>query len=143
MGRFSLEMAVTIADVRRMNEWLDDWLATAGAHPDVASNMKLCLNEAVSNVVEHGFDTPGAGQMTISLEPLADGLRCTLSDSGRPFDPSSAPEAAPMTDIESSRIGGFGIALMRANSDRLSYRRDGNRNCLIIECHTPAQDVPQ
>lgn len=143
MARFSLEMAVTIADVRRLNEWFDEWLAKAGIDPAVGENMKLCLNEAVANVVEHGFDQPNQGHMSIDLEELPQGLRCTLTDNGRAFDPTTAAEAKPMTDLETSQVGGYGISLMRANSDALSYRRVGDENLLVIDCLTPVQAVPR
>lgn len=143
MSRFSLEMAVTIADVRRLNDWLDGWLAEAKVDAALGENMKLCLNEAVANIVEHGFDEADRGHMSIDLEEVPHGLRCTLVDNGRPFDPTTAAEAKPMTDLASSQIGGYGIALMRANSDALTYRRIGDENRLVIECRAPAQAEPR
>ena len=51
---------------------------------DTAIPCGLIINELVSNAYKHGFPKGGPGQVTLSLEPLADGrLQLEVADNGR------------------------------------------------------------
>jgi anti-sigma regulatory factor (Ser/Thr protein kinase) len=86
------------------------------------------VEEWVINVVEHGQAAPQSW-IVVRLERVAEVVRVTISDAGRPFDPRSAPFAGP----NPKRGGGVGLELIRAWSRIADYRRRAGRNRLVFE----------
>ena len=59
-------------------------------------------------------------------------LRFIISDSGKPFDPTAAPEADVTLGVEDRPIGGLGIYLVRNIMDVVSYERTDGKNILSM-----------
>lgn len=123
-------------EIPRMTAWLDEALAAAGASRAVAEATRLCLHEAVANVVEHGFSRggpPGEGPMLrVALQLGPRGAVVAVRDNGAPFDPTAHPPRTELARLDDDALGGFGIHLMREQSRRLAYARDGGWNSLTI-----------
>ncbi|WP_306117612.1 MULTISPECIES: ATP-binding protein [unclassified Roseitalea] len=122
------------AALARLNDWLAARFSEAGLAPAVAADMKLCLNEAVTNTICHGFDDPAGARIAVELQAGPRRAVALVTDNGRPFDPLAAPLAAPIESLRSAQIGGFGIKLMRDTASALHYERVGDTNRLRIEC---------
>ena len=61
------------------------------------------------------------------------GMEFILSDEGKPFDPTAAPEADISMDVDERPIGGLGIFLVRQIMDSVSYEyRDGHNVLTMI-----------
>jgi phosphoserine phosphatase RsbU/P len=104
--------------------------------------LDICVTELVTNIASYGY-VNGEGVIELHVEPAASGgIRLEVIDSGRPFDPLSAPRpAAPDTPIQ-ARIGGFGIQLVRSFADECHYDRRGERNVFILTIHRSAEAAP-
>lgn len=129
-----LHLSADLAEVSRMNVWFDALAAAAGTPVRLAGDMKLCLNEAVANVIDYGYDDPAAAEIDVTVEFGDEAIVAIVTDNGRPFDPLAAPAALPLTDLASAPIGGFGIKLIRETASSLAYAREGDRNRLTITC---------
>ena len=68
----------------------------------------------------------------VIVAALAAMLFFVLSDAGKPFDPTLVPDADVTLPAEERRIGGLGIFLIRQIMDSVEYRRNGERNVLIM-----------
>ena len=64
-----------------------------------------------------------------------DALEFTLTDSGKPFDPTAAPEADTSLGVQERPIGGLGIFLVRKIMDTVAYRRTNGKNILTMIKH--------
>lgn len=95
-------------------------------------NLNLALEEAVTNVVLYAYpkDTEGSVELEAALN--GDSLEFTLTDSGKPFDPTAAPQANIDLSVEERPIGGLGIHLVRHIMDEVTYRREGGKNILTM-----------
>jgi serine/threonine-protein kinase RsbW len=97
------------------------------AEPQVVSyNVQLALQEICANIVDHAYDGEG-GRLEVAMSVVATPWRLVveLSDTGRSFDPSDAPEP----DLEAPQEGGYGLFLARALMDEVSYAASAERNC--------------
>ena len=56
-----------------------------------------------------------------------------LSDSGKEFDPTMAPEADVTLSAEDRQIGGLGIFLIRQIMNEVRYERIDGKNVLTLE----------
>jgi anti-sigma regulatory factor (Ser/Thr protein kinase) len=69
----------------------------------------------------------------VAVEREGDELRATVEDDGGPFNPlEKEPPEVPLS-LEDAGVGGWGIPIVRALADDLSYeRRDGRNRFTII-----------
>jgi len=99
-------------------------LEELGVPPHALRAALVALDEAVSNVVKYA----GATRFGIAVAASAQGIRVSLSDNGRPFDPTGAPTPDVTRQLETRPIGGLGIHIIRALARDLSYCRVGEKN---------------
>ena len=100
--------------------------------PNLAMNINLALEEAVTNVISYAY--PQGTQEKVNLEAVLEGrmLRFTLTDRGMFFDPTTVPEADTTASLEDRRIGGLGIHLVRSIMDTVTYKRLDGKNVLTL-----------
>lgn len=130
----TIRLGADLAEVARMNQWYADTLAASPLPEALIGDMKLCLNEAAANTISYGFDGIAGPVLTVTLDQQPDGLTAVLQDNGIAFDPLAGPVAAPLTDLASAGIGGFGLKLIRETASALHYVREAGWNRLTISC---------
>lgn len=90
-----------------------------------ACHLVLAMDEALTNIIRHGYDGSPDGRIWIDLSQLCDGpgLRVEIHDRARTVD----PEALQGRALEDVRPGGLGLHLMRSLVDRFEHtaRPDG------------------
>ncbi len=94
----------------------------------------LCLEEAISNVIRHGYSGAAEGAtVTVDYAASPDGGLCfTVEDSAPPFNPLTAPEM-PLLDADGEYpLGGRGIRLLRGFASSLDYEATPTGNRLRI-----------
>jgi anti-sigma regulatory factor (Ser/Thr protein kinase) len=87
----------------------------------VINRVEVVFEEVISNIVRHGFK-PGAEQtilVHVAARPQA--IAFVFEDDGAPFDPTTAPEPAPLTTLESAPLGGLGIPMVRRLAASVAY----------------------
>ncbi|MDE2005822.1 MAG: ATP-binding protein [Rhodospirillales bacterium] len=112
------------------------WLAAEAERRGVAAALRprlhLALEEAVSNIVRHGFAPGQEGAVAIALEDDRDGVRLVIEDDGARFDPAAAtPPPRPAT-LAAAKPGGAGLALLRHACDGIAYEIGPRGNCLTL-----------
>ena len=95
-------------------------------------SLNLALEEAVTNVILYAYPDGTDGLVDIEATVRDDGLEFIISDSGKPFDPTAAPEADVTLGFEERQIGGLGIFLVRNIMDTVEYRYENGRNILTM-----------
>jgi anti-sigma regulatory factor (Ser/Thr protein kinase) len=123
-----LAIAAELGELVRVGAWAET-LAKAWALPaSTAFGLGLCLEEAVSNVINHGTAT----RLALTLEHSAGALTLTIEDQGQAFDPLAHARPALPDSIEAATIGGMGIHLMRQFARSLAYERRDGTNRLTV-----------
>lgn len=113
--------------VRRMAE-------VAGLPEDRAARLELAVEEALANVCGYAYaDRARAGSVLCRVEIRPAGLTVEIVDEGAPFDPLARPDPDTTFDLDRREPGGLGIFLVKRMVDELAYRREGERNVLVIE----------
>ncbi|WP_045835749.1 ATP-binding protein [Hyphomicrobium sp. 99] len=128
-----IRLQPTAADVKRLNAWLDQKFVESGIEASLAADLKLCLNEAMANLISYGFrDT--VEPMTVVEIKLQRGLaNATVTDNGTYFD-IRRWELPKDRDLMIGEPGGFGIALIKERASHVDYSRYGGLNRLKIVC---------
>ena len=103
-----------------------------GLAPALAAKINLALEEAVCNVIHYAYPEGTAGKMDLEAVREGNRLRFTLTDRGKAFDPTAAPEANLEAPLEERLVGGLGIHLVRSIMDSISYSRLDGKNVLTM-----------
>ena len=112
----------------RQGPWVDSVIAELHLTGRTAFGLRLCLEEAVANLVMHGIPSPGIASDTIAIDVRSDedSIHLTIEDHCQPFDPTRAE--AP----SGGGVGGQGLVLMRRFASSLRYERAGAANRLHL-----------
>ena len=97
----------------------------------------LCLEEALSNVIRHGYGGQPGRPINVEFSSAPGELVFAVEDQAPPFDPLAFAAGADSSFSASPfagqiPLGGQGIRLMRKFAGSLSYIRLGHGNRLIL-----------
>jgi anti-sigma B factor antagonist len=130
---FDLTVDRTMTGVRRVGAWVDELAILLTLSGETEYALRLCLEEAVTNIVNHATPEPGVERDCVALHLVANGsqLKVTIEDQCGAFNPIAAPLPGP-SDPAPEGEGGLGITLLRRHADHVSWERVGNTNRLSI-----------
>jgi serine/threonine-protein kinase RsbW len=133
-------------DMAALWSWVESIAAQYAISADTVFGIHLCLEEAVSNVIRHGYGGRPGNTLTVDCS-LSDGheLLFTVEDQAPAFDPITAPlieDQPAISPMDYLRPGGRGILLMRNFANKLAYERlensNGGGNRLTIGFNLPS-----
>jgi serine/threonine-protein kinase RsbW len=131
-----------LADLPRVIEAVDDFCDTIAASPQDAHSLHLAIEEAVSNVLQHGYGGMPR-PLSLLLEAIAsDRVRATVTDRAPPFNPLSRPEVDTSLPLEKRAIGGLGVHLVKKLMDTTHYERRDGQNILTMELQLGTAATP-
>ena len=93
----------------------------------------LAVDEAVTNIIEHGYGNDPAGRIEIGVEADESRFRIVIRDSGKAFDPDSVASPEMRKHVAAGKKRGLGIFLMRQIMNEVRYQYQGGiRNELTL-----------
>jgi serine/threonine-protein kinase RsbW len=125
-----LKVANDLAALPRVAAELESFCSRHGVPYRDVNRLNLALEEVLTNVISYGFPAGGRHEIDVAIRHRDGSLQATVSDGGVPFDPLAQPAPDLAAPAEQRAVGGLGIHLVRALSEAIDYRRDGNRNVL-------------
>jgi len=130
---FDLEVERSLAGIRRVGAWVDELAILLTLSGEAEYALRLCLEEAVTNIVNHATPEPGVEKDTVALHMLANAskLRVTIEDRCGAFNPLATP-LPDANDPVPEGEGGLGITLLRRHADEVKWERVGDANRLSI-----------
>ena len=109
----------------------------AGFAPDETQKIVSAIDEAVTNIIEHGYDQGVEGSIEIEVELDPGKFSVAIRDSGRVFNPEAIPNPDMKEHVKAGRKKGLGLFLMRQIMDEVRYQfKDGVRNELTLVKYT-------
>jgi serine/threonine-protein kinase RsbW len=119
-GSTAVSQATDAARVFGEAQWLTE---------DELARLCIIVEELIANLYDHGGLTE-VDTVELSLGSERDGIRIIIADSGKPFDPQSAPTKRQRPE----RGGGVGIDIVRSWAQFVSYdvTAEGNRLELLL-----------
>lgn len=114
----------TVRDLNDMREFLEQAILTLAGDEEIAGDLVLAVNEAVTNTLLHGYNEQ-PGMVVLCVEADGRDLFVRLIDDAPPFDPTLVPPPDITLPLEDRPLGGLGIHMMRQLSDDLTYRLTG------------------
>jgi serine/threonine-protein kinase RsbW len=118
--------------IARSAEFVVACATAAGFAPARVREIELVVEEVLVNICYHAYgDAPGEVELRcVQADP--EHLLVEFIDSGKPFNILTSPIPELAVEVDERQVGGLGIPLIRAMMDKVTYRREGDRNILCV-----------
>ena len=130
-GCLKLELRATPEEVMRGVEALREFASAQGVPDSVSFGLALALEECGSNIVNHALKRDAARTFQVVLERTGGSFVIELRDDGPEFDPTAAALIEARAEDDDAP-GGWGIELVRRNTNEIRYRRAAGMNVLRL-----------
>ncbi len=138
--RTETSVAARLESLEAVRAFVEEACRQAGVDASASFDLKLAVDEACTNIIEHGYAGRPGETIVLACEADGTGVRVTIVDRGRSFHPSDVPPPDLSSDWKERRIGGLGWHLIRKSVDEIDYGPDpsgGNRLTLVKRSHRP------
>ena len=129
----SIVLANEISEISRLGDFIEDMGNEFSLAPDVIFNLNLVLEEAVVNIINYAYPKEEHEFIYLSAKMHDGSIVIVLTDTGKEFDPTMAPEADVTLSADDRQIGGLGIFLIRQIMNEVRYERIDGKNVLTLE----------
>jgi serine/threonine-protein kinase RsbW len=136
------ELTITndLAALSRVSDLVSDGVLHGAFPADWTNRLQIAVDEAVTNIIEHGYEDRPLGEATIHLaiQVDEDAFHMTISDQGQHFDPNRMSDIDIQRHVDAGHHGGLGVFLMRRIMDVVDYRyENGKQNTLSLVKYRP------
>ena len=129
----SIILANDISEISRLYEFIEELGNDFSLSPDIVFNLNLVLEEALVNIINYAYPKEEHESIYLSARMHEGSIILVLTDTGKEFDPTAAPEADVTLSADDRQIGGLGIFLIRQIMNEVKYERIEGKNVLTLE----------
>ncbi len=121
-------LSSSMTDIGRVEPFVRQAASLAGLNDREQKKLRLAVEEAVANIINHGQATTITLLATVEDEKL----QLTIDDDGQPFDPTAESPTDLSVPADERPPGGMGVILIHKMADSLAYERVNQHNVLRI-----------
>jgi serine/threonine-protein kinase RsbW len=129
--RRQIALPADIGSLLPIRTFVEEVCMQANLDDETSYDIKLAVDEACMNIIEHGYAGMDPGSIIVSLQYGARKLVVRITDFGRPFEPSEPPEPDLEATLHGER-GGFGLYFIYRSVDSVTYQATGSGNTLTL-----------
>ncbi|MCK4660052.1 MAG: ATP-binding protein [Phycisphaerae bacterium] len=118
----NLRILANPEELPRIRDALRSVVDRVGFTGDEPAQVVLAIDEALANVITHGYGGPCAKPIDICVSPLSEGSRAGIRVSIRDFGRQVDPVVICGRDLDDVRPGGLGVHIMRTVMDEVEYK---------------------
>lgn len=122
-----------LAELQRLNQLVSDFAESHGLPSELVFRLTLVLEEIITNVISYGYEDEMEHEISVRLSWEDPDMKIEVEDDGRPFNPLEAPPPDMVKPLAERPVGGLGIHLVREMMDKLEYRRENDKNLLVLK----------
>ena len=129
----TLALKNNIDEINRLHTFIEEVGEVFALPMKTVMNLNLVLEEAVTNVIMYAYPKEEHEYIHLTAKEQEGKLIFILTDSGKAFDPTQAPDADITLSADDRPIGGLGIFLIRKIMNEVKYERIDGKNVLTLE----------
>lgn len=123
-SEFELTVHARAENLARIAAFLGDIAEQWGLGPKETFDVQMAVDEACTNIMEHGYGGDESGTIEIVCRQTDAGCAISIRDFGRAFDPDAVPEPDIEAPMEERPVGGLGLFFMRQLMDDVHFHFD-------------------
>jgi len=121
-----------IEDLLRVNSLFESFATQHDISGRLRYHLLVSIEEILTNIIKYGFDEEGVHPIHITFRRVEEQIEMEFEDRGREFNPLEIGEPDLDIPLEERKLGGLGIHLVKKMVDEARYRREGDRNILLL-----------
>jgi serine/threonine-protein kinase RsbW len=127
----------------RVRRFVDQQATAAGLSERAVDEVRLAVDEACANAIEHAYGGRETGHVEVTTERAPGRFTVIIRHGGVPFDRATYRPPDLNRSMHERRKGGFGVALMHRLVDTVEYRQRGGQSevCLVKRLNGNDDDV--
>ena len=118
---FDLSVNASLENLRKIRKYIDSSGARLGVSETALGDLRLVVDEAVTNVVIHGYGDDSDGMVEVHMESDGDAVIIRIRDRVPTFDPANVTTPQLDTALKDRPFGGMGIYLIRKMTDEAEF----------------------
>ena len=130
---YKFELKNELSELKTLNYHLDNWARDHGFQADSILRINICLDELFTNIVSYGFKDDLDHIIKFTVKVTDNLLTIHIEDDGLPFNPLKKIAPDFPANVESAKIGGLGILIIRKLIDNITYERKQGKNKLTMK----------
>jgi anti-sigma regulatory factor (Ser/Thr protein kinase) len=130
--RFQITRAAELESLSVFREFISDCCGRHNVPPETVFDLKLAVDEACTNVIEHGYKDMDPGSIILSFRIEPDRILIQITDFGHIFEPAEAPKPDVEAALEDRPLGGLGLYLIYQTMDNIDYESSEDGNTLTF-----------
>ncbi|MCK4255306.1 ATP-binding protein, partial [candidate division WOR-3 bacterium] len=128
----TIKLRNNVSEIDKLRLILSEFGKINNLSQNILFKMNLALEETVTNIIKYAYNDDTEHVILIHISLSGGTLTAEIEDNGKPFNPLNSPKPDINKPIEYRTIGGLGIHIVRNLMDKIEYRRDRNKNFLIL-----------
>ena len=112
----------------KVREFVAKHARQAGVHEDHINVLRLAIDEACANVIEHAYEGNPNQDVNLTLTFESERVVVRIRDRGRPFDHKSYKRPNVVELSRNRNSGGLGVDIIRRLMDTVEYTNEGGIN---------------
>jgi sigma-B regulation protein RsbU (phosphoserine phosphatase) len=133
--KHEIALSAVMKNLRPIKQFVEQAAGHMGLDENAIFALKLVVEEACTNIINHGYSGADPGPIKLTLEMDLKKVTLTIYDEGVFFNPENMEEADVESDWEERRVGGMGLHIIRELVDEVGYERSETGNLMILVKH--------
>ena len=130
--RFQITHAAELESLQKFRDFITTCCAQHDIHADTVLELKLAVDEACTNIIEHGYKGMDPGSIILSFRIEPGRILVQITDFGHVFEPEAAPKPDVEAALEDRELGGLGLYLIYQMMDNIDYQSSEEGNTLTF-----------
>ena len=121
-------------DIEQIQEVIEELNAFGRVHkisPKVTYQLGLSIDEILTNIISYGYEEEDR-EIDVRISFKDNTVNVQFSDDGKAFNPIEFSPPDMDTGLEERELGGLGIHLVKSMMDGIDYKREKDKNILIL-----------
>jgi serine/threonine-protein kinase RsbW len=140
----AITVPATLDSLALISDFITGAAARAGLDDHAAWQVQLAVDEAATNIIQHGYQQSEPGDIDLACRVDGSDFVVTMRDRGRSFKPEEVPSPDITSPLEERQVGGLGLYMMSRLMDSIHFDFDdqqGNLLTMIKHIGRPTDSV--
>ena len=130
--RFQITRAAELESLSVFRQFISDCCSKQNVPDETVFDLKLAVDEACTNIIEHGYKGMDPGSIILSFRIEPDRILVSITDFGHVFEPIEAPRPDVEAALDDRPLGGLGLYLIYQTMDNIDYQSSEEGNTLMF-----------
>lgn len=129
---YQINISASTRNLSEVRDFITDHAESYGFVEDQIADIRLAVDEAVTNIIKHAYQNDTSKEINITLKFSANQLCILLTDTGKTFEFETYELPNIKNQIKQKKRGGMGVYLIHSLMDNVTYTRKGQKNRMTM-----------